>query len=289
MWRLKAIECGGDEAEDELPELLLQFESGGTGSRYEGDDGDGRSIAWRRQDEQLRFDEIAHDYCVEDGELRLSVPEGPTYLLERVYGRQRTIPTCEERDADECEVGEQPDEGCQLGICTGSAWCDDIAAESSCTNQEGCEWDDDVCRGEPVASCRLWHYGKMPGCELSDETPTCAGSSRQCRDLSLLDCERNAACAVEPGCIGSTIPCSMVSTCDAIAGCGRDDRGVCTGVSECSEQTTAEQCGAAARGAATSGCQWVDVCAGDASLPCEELSLSGCDAVPGCQLEFPED
>lgn len=297
-WRLTEIErhasthCDAGLLSSEITELLIQFESSGRGQWLEegADDTElSRAFDWTRTDATLVIEGVAYDYCIDDDELRLSDPRGATFTLERVYVRETEIPACEEREANECEAGERPSEGCQRGVCTGSAFCPDIASESSCTNTEGCAWDEDRCQGEPVASCSLWHYGRMAGCELTDREPSCAGASRQCRELPISECD--GACAIQPGCIGATIVCSAIGpsgSCGAIAGCSIDGR-ECTGVTECSEQTSAAQCVDAAR-ATTSGCQWVDaICQGEPNPPCEELSLTRCEAVPGCYLEFPED
>jgi len=281
-WRLASLDCG--EPSSYPPELLLHFESDGSGASYR--DGVASEIDWTRSGEQLRFDGMEHEYCVEDDQLRILFPEGPAYQLERVFMVQTPIPTCESRGAHDCEQGEQPSEGCDLGACVGLLTCPDMENRPSCLRKEGCVWDAMACTGEPVASCHLWHYGRMPGCHFSVVEPTCVGAPIPCSEMLLADCESHPGCAIELGCRGSRISCIMVGACDGLEGCHRDDRGVCAGVAECRQQPSERQCNQAALGAPASACQWVEMCSGDERPDCAELPLTDCENVPGCAIAF---
>jgi hypothetical protein len=124
--------------------------------------------SWSRKGGVLNITELggathAYDYCVDGDRLTLhDLDSLELYDLSRVSISGSPKP-CSTRSVEGCNIDGQ----CGVGSCVG-ADCPDASGEEECTNVEGCDWDPSVCAGETPSGCSIQGYGKVPGCEITD-------------------------------------------------------------------------------------------------------------------------
>jgi hypothetical protein len=246
--------------------------------------------AWERSESTLTIapwgNPAAFDYCVEGNRMELST-EGAYLEFERVYSLSAPTP-CADRAPEECVLGGS----CQRGACVGDGECPSATTEGDCLTQQGCSWDAAVCHGAGGEQCGIGEYDVTPGCELTDEAPTCTGGATACDALVAETCGQAQGCVLNTAgrCNGFALACSLFDACpDDEYGCTYDEQsGACSGETSCDAFSASQDlCDEVNGSYSGSPCIWEESFCEGTATPCAELSPEACASQPGCQLEVP--
>ncbi len=245
---------------------------------------------WERTESTLTVapwgNPAAFDYCVEGRRMTLSA-EGAYFEFERVYVTSAPTP-CAERAPEECVAGGS----CQRGACVGDGACPDAATEGECLTQEGCSWDAAACHGFEGEQCGIGDFDVVPGCELTDEAPTCTGEPVACETREAAACAQVQGCSLnaQGRCTGFALACSLFDECpEDEYGCSYDEQsGACSGETSCSAFSESESaCDEANAYYSGTPCIWEESFCEGTATPCADVPIEACASQPGCQLEAP--
>jgi hypothetical protein len=159
--------------------------------------------------------------------------------------------------------------------------CEERTQTSECIAERSCLWAGGACSGSAPSSCDFTSCGEVRGCALAPPVaPRCAGDA-ECPGLVTNGCH-------EPGCSAQTcipvdadqVNCDVLETLDCAKAPGCSLNGAfCTGMTQCSAQTSDAVCNAL-------NCHGGAYCVGTPERHCSALSVEACHEQKGCHIEW---